>query len=92
VNTRTDVETVALWRPTGPEELALVEASGWRQWPPDQPIFYPRSWTTGASSTRRSRTYGPKNVKTFETIYRHRLRPVRVAQPNLMNSIWGSAA
>jgi hypothetical protein len=37
-------ETVTLWRPTGPEELALVEASGWTAWPPrlpDQPIFYP---------------------------------------------------
>ena len=37
-------ETVTLWRPTGPEELALVEASGWREWPPrlpGQPIFYP---------------------------------------------------
>lgn len=36
--------TVTLWRPTGPEELALVEASDWRAWPPrlpDQPIFYP---------------------------------------------------
>ena len=33
-----------LWRPTGPEELALVEASGWRKWPArlaGQPIFYP---------------------------------------------------
>lgn len=38
------MQTVTLWRPTGPEELALVEASGWREWPPrlrDQPIFYP---------------------------------------------------
>jgi hypothetical protein len=38
------VETVTLWRPTGPQELALVEESGWRAWPPrlpDQPIFYP---------------------------------------------------
>jgi hypothetical protein len=38
------VETVTLWRPTGPDELALVEASGWRRWPPrlpEQPIFYP---------------------------------------------------
>lgn len=38
------METVTLWRPTRPEELALVEASGWREWPPrlpDQPIFYP---------------------------------------------------
>lgn len=36
--------TVTLWRPTGPEELALVEQSGWRRWPPrlpEQPIFYP---------------------------------------------------
>jgi hypothetical protein len=33
-----------LSRPTGPAELALVEASDWREWPPrwpDQPIFYP---------------------------------------------------
>jgi len=38
------IETVTLWRPTGPEELALVEESGWTAWPPrlpDQPIFYP---------------------------------------------------
>lgn len=38
------METVTLWRPTGPEELALVEASGWRRWPPrlpEQSIFYP---------------------------------------------------
>lgn len=35
---------MVLWRPTGPEELELVRASGWRRWPPrlpDQPIFYP---------------------------------------------------
>jgi hypothetical protein len=55
--------TVTLWRPTGPAELALVEASGWRAWPPrlpDQPIFYPvlneqyatmiaRDWNVSAS-------------------------------------------
>jgi hypothetical protein len=37
-------ETVRLYRPTGPEELALVEQSNWESWPPrlsDQPIFYP---------------------------------------------------
>jgi hypothetical protein len=27
-------DAVTLWRPTGPEELALVAASGWRAWPP----------------------------------------------------------
>jgi len=36
--------TVTLYRPTGPRELALVEQSGWKRWPPrlpEQPIFYP---------------------------------------------------
>ncbi|WP_428963513.1 hypothetical protein [Micromonospora fluostatini] len=39
-----DTKTLVAWRPTGPEELDLVRASGWRRWPPrlpDQPIFYP---------------------------------------------------
>lgn len=38
------MKTVTMWRPTGPNELALVEASGFRRWPPrlpEQPIFYP---------------------------------------------------
>jgi hypothetical protein len=65
VNNGTDVETVTLWRPTGPEEIALVEASGWREWPPrlpGQPIFYPvlnqeyatkiaRDWNVKASGS-----------------------------------------
>src|SRR5580698_2239248 len=60
-----DTETVVLWRPTGPEELALVEASGWREWPPrlaEQPIFCPvlnqeyatriaRDWNVPASGS-----------------------------------------
>ena len=60
-----DTETVTLWRPTGPEELALVKASGWREWPPrlpSQPIFYPvlneeytttiaRNWNVSASDS-----------------------------------------
>lgn len=39
-----EADTVTLWRPTGPKELALVEEAEWRAWPPrlpDQPIFYP---------------------------------------------------
>lgn len=37
-------DTITLYRPTGPEELALVEQSGFKNWPPrlpEQPIFYP---------------------------------------------------
>ena len=39
-----DEETVTLFRPTGPNELALVKESGYTRWPPrlpEQPIFYP---------------------------------------------------
>lgn len=39
-----DGDCVVLYRPTGPDELALVEAAGFRRWPPrlpEQPIFYP---------------------------------------------------
>lgn len=36
--------TVTLYRPVGPKELALIEESGWKAYPPrlfHQPIFYP---------------------------------------------------
>jgi hypothetical protein len=36
------METVTLYRPVGPEELELIEASGWRAFPPrllrEQPV------------------------------------------------------
>lgn len=38
------METVTLYRPTGPTELQLVKDSGFTKWPPrlpEQPIFYP---------------------------------------------------
>jgi hypothetical protein len=38
------METITLYRPVGPAELALIRESGWRRFPPrlpEQPIFYP---------------------------------------------------
>ena len=38
------MDTVTLYRPTGPNELALLKQSGYKKWPPrlpEQPIFYP---------------------------------------------------
>ena len=38
------MKTQTLYRPVGPEELALIEASGFTAFPPrlpEQPIFYP---------------------------------------------------
>ncbi len=39
-----EAETITLFRPTGPKELALIRESGYRAFPPrlpEQPIFYP---------------------------------------------------
>jgi hypothetical protein len=39
-----NIETTTLYRPTGKNELALIEASGYTKFPPrllGQPIFYP---------------------------------------------------
>ncbi|MEV6206371.1 ADP-ribosylation/crystallin J1 [Kitasatospora sp. NPDC051914] len=87
--------TTTLWRPTGPEELALVEASGRRAWPPrlpEQPIFYPvlnedyairiaRDWNVPAS--------GAGYVTRFEvdTAYLERF-PVRQAGGETILELW----
>ena len=66
------MQTVTLWRPTGPEELALVEASGWRAWPPrlpDQPIFYPvlnEDYATKIARDWNVKTSGVGYVTRFE--------------------------
>ncbi len=58
-------DTITLWRPVGPKELALIEQAGMRAFPPrlpDQPIFYPvltedyavkiaRDWNVPASGS-----------------------------------------
>jgi hypothetical protein len=70
VNHKADI--VRLWRPTGPEELALVEASGWRAWPPrlsDQPIFYPvlsREYAATIARDWNVKRSGVGYVTTFE--------------------------
>lgn len=57
--------TTTLWRPVGPEELAILREGGWKAFPPrlpDQPIFYPvlneqyaatiaRDWNVAASGS-----------------------------------------
>lgn len=53
--------TVALYRPVGPAELQLIEASGWSRFPPrlpDQPIFYPV--TNEAYATQIARDWNVK--------------------------------
>ncbi|MFI9580930.1 hypothetical protein ACIHCQ_03600 [Streptomyces sp. NPDC052236] len=87
--------TTTLWRPTGPEELALVAESGWTAWPPrlpEQPIFYPvlnedyairiaRDWNVPAS--------GVGYVTKFETDTEFLARyPVRQAGGRTILELW----
>ncbi len=60
-----EAATITLYRPVGPKELALIEASGFAAFPPrlpEQPIFYPvlteeyatkiaRDWNVKASGS-----------------------------------------
>ena len=60
-----EVETVTLWRPVGPQELHLIRQADMRAFPPrlpEQPIFYPvlseeyavkiaRDWNVPASGS-----------------------------------------
>ena len=56
------VQTVTLYRPVGPEELALIEATGNSAFPPrlpEQPIFYPV--TNQAYATQIARDWNTKH-------------------------------
>jgi len=67
--------TVTLRRPAGPEELALAEASGWRERPPrlpGQPIFYPVLNQEHAAKIARNRNVqhsGAGYVTRFEVLH-----------------------
>jgi hypothetical protein len=66
-----ELDTVTLYRPVGPKELALIRDSGFRAFPPrlpEQPIFYPvlteeyavtiaRDWNVKASGSDTSRGF-----------------------------------
>ena len=65
------METVTVYRPTGPEELELVKASGFTEWPPrmpSQPIFYPvtnEQYATDIASTWNVKASGYGCVTRF---------------------------
>jgi len=64
--------TVTLYRPVGPEELELIAASGWREFPPrlpGQPIFYPvtnEAYATQIARDWNVRESGAGFVTKFE--------------------------
>lgn len=79
-------ETVTLWRPVGPHELALIEESGMKTFPPrlpEQPIFYPvttedyavkiaRDWSVPASGSGFVTQFGVDATSSIATGWRRR--------------------
>jgi hypothetical protein len=88
-------QTTILYRPVGPKELALIVASGYREFPPrlpGQPIFYPvlneayahqiaRDWNVPASGAGYVIRFALN--KTFADRY-----PIRTAGASVHQELW----
>jgi hypothetical protein len=79
-------ETVTLYRPVGPQELALIRESGFRAFPPrlpEQPIFYPV--LNEAYATQIARDSNSKNAQTGNAgfVTRFKIRAAFLASYNI---------
>src|ERR1700677_4339559 len=79
-------DSVTLYRPVGPEELALIRESGFRRFPPrlpQQPIFYPV--ISEAYATKIARDWNVKasgaGYETRFAVLRSFLDPIRFKPP-----------
>jgi len=88
-------ETFKLYRPVGPRELALIAASGYREFPlrlPEQPIFYPV--LTEAYARRIAREWNvPASGAGFVTQFQLRREfaekyPVQTVGGSLHQELW----
>jgi hypothetical protein len=88
-------DTVTLYRPTGEKELALIRASGWREFPPrlpEQPIFYPvlnEEYATQIARDWNTRDGGMGYVLRFEveTEYLKQF-PIQTAGSRIHHEYW----
>jgi hypothetical protein len=84
-----------LYRPTGKEELALIEASAWRAFPPrlpEHPIFYPvlnEEYATQIARDWNTRDGGTGYVLRFEVESEYLSRfPVQTAGARVHQEYW----
>jgi hypothetical protein len=89
------METVTLYRPVGPVERDLIEATGWTKFPPrlpGQPIFYPvmnQEYATQIARDWNVRDSGTGFVTRFEVEEEFLLRyPVRRVGGSLHSELW----
>lgn len=89
------VDTLTLFRPVGEDELALIRASGWREFPPrlpTQPIFYPvlnEEYATQIARDWNTRDGGAGYVLRFavETEYLKQF-PIQTAGSRIHQEYW----
>ena len=89
------MDTVTLYRPVGPQELALIEAVGWRAFPPrlaEQPIFYPvlnEEYAIQIARDWNARESGAGFVTRFRVAAEFiRRYPVRTAGAAVHQELW----
>lgn len=94
-----NVETDILYRPVGPQELALVRASGFRAFPPrlpEQPIFYPvlnEEYANDISRKWNVRDYGAGYVTRFRVRTDFLAKyPVQIVGDSTCKELWVPAA
>jgi hypothetical protein len=89
------METIIMWRPVGPKELALIAASGYREFPPrlpEQPIFYPvlnEEYAADISRKWNVRDHGAGYVTRFHVRADFAARyPVQIAGDSTCKELW----
>jgi len=92
-------ETVILYRPVGPTELALIAASGFREFPPrlpEQPIFYPvlnEEYACDISRKWNVRDYGAGYVTRFRVRQSFAAKyPIQIVGDSTCQELWIPAA
>ena len=86
---------MTLYRPVGPAELGLIEASGWKEFPPrlaGQPIFYPVTNAEYATQIARDwnvRESGAGFVTRFQVVAEFAARyPVKKVGGGTHTELW----
>jgi len=89
------METTILYRPVGPKELALIAASGFREFPPrlpEQPIFYPvlnEEYAADISRKWNVRDYGAGYVTRFRVRKEFAAKyPVQIVGDSSCKELW----
>jgi len=89
------MDKITLYRPVGPKELELIEASGWRAFPkrlPGQPVFYPvlnEDYATQIARDWNAKQEGVGYVTRFEVNAEYARRyPPQTVGSSLHKELW----